>query len=147
MKGQKIADKGLYRFWKTRLPEQEDLFARFMQVGITPQDHHLGPIELVCACSLMLETRTIYDVYRSIDRLNNESIEPKVDEEFFIQLNGTIADMERAGLRSQARELRKLGQGLATAQRNPTWQSQWKEESEGVTSAAIKDEPFLPQKG
>lgn len=147
MSEQKIPDSRLYRFWKTRTPGQEDLLERFLRIGITPQDHPLGPLELVCACSLMLETRTTYAVYQSIDWLNNESIENRVDEEFFIQLDETIADLERAGLRAQARKLRKLGQGLASTQRNPTWQSRWEKETRGVASAAIKDEPFLPQRG
>jgi hypothetical protein len=147
MKIQKQSDKRLERFWGIRLPNREKLFERFKRVGLLPQDYKLNPLELVCVCSLMVEYKTIYDVYQSIDRLKNESIESKFGEAFFKQMKETTAEMEMAGMRAQARKLRKVGQGMASIQGEETWQTNWKREAIEKQVSAIKDEPFLPQKG
>ncbi len=147
MRIQKLSKKRLHRFWEIRLPNQEQLLERFTSIGLLPQDYNLSPLELVCACSLMLEHKTIYDTCQSIDQLKNESVESKFDDAFFHQLEDTISEMEMAGMRIQARKLRKLGQGLASAQGNGSWQPHWKKEINTKLISAIKDEPFLPQQG
>ena len=143
----KLSQKRLVRFWGIRLPGQDQLFKRFTRSGLLPQDCSLTPLELVCACSFMLDTKTIFDVFQSIDRLNNECIEPRFEDVFFQRLNETISEMENAGMRDQPRKLRKLGQGLAALQRKGSWQSDWEKETDRKLGSTIKDEPFLPQRG
>ena len=147
MKTRNIFNKRLFSFWIIRLPDQEHLLERFYRFGLTSQDHALSHLELVSACSLMLEKRTNYEVYQSINRLNHESTETMLNEEFFAQLQKIIYEMEMSGLRFQSRKLRKFGQGLASAQRNLLWQPYWKEDMDKKLLSAIKDEPFLPQQG
>jgi hypothetical protein len=145
MNTRNLFKKRLFRFWIIRLPNQEQLLERFLRVGLIPQDHNLSRLKLVSACSLMLEKRTIYDVYQSINRLNNESTETMLDDEFFARLDEITSELEMSGMRIHSRKLRKFGQGLASAQRKPAWESYWKKETDRKMLSAIKDEPFLPQ--
>ena len=143
----KLSYKRLVRFWGIRLPGQDQLFERFARSGLCPRDCSLTPLELVCACSFMLDTGPIFDVYRSIDRLKNECIEPRFEDEFFQRLNETISEMENAGMRDQPRQLRKLGRGLAALQQQGSWHTHWEMETDRKLGSTIKDEPFLPQRG
>ena len=151
MKRRKLSDERLRRYWETKLPGQAPLFDRLLRTGLLPRDHNLSTLELVCACSLMIECKSHYDVYKSIGVFDNEYTASRFDEVFFNQLAETIAGLELAGMRTQARKLRKLGHGLAFWESGSGWQSKWqskwqKERDEKYTSA-IKDEPFLPQHG
>jgi hypothetical protein len=143
----KLSKKHLHRFWGSRLPNQEQLFERFTRIGLLPQDFKLTHLELVCACSLMLEHKTLYDVYQSIEHLNNECTKSKFDDAFFHHLEEIISEMDMVGMRVQARKLRKLGQGIASTQRKISWQSYWKKEADKKLVSSIRDEPFLPQQG
>jgi hypothetical protein len=95
----------------------------------------------------MLEHKTIYATLQSLDWLNNECIEPIFNDAFFSQLDATISEMDLAGMRYQARKLRKLGQAIPSGQRKSDWQSHWKRENDEKLASSIRDEPFLPQKG
>jgi hypothetical protein len=119
---------------------------RFVTIGLSTQDFKLAPLELVCACSLMLESKANYDLLRSLDMLRRESTEVLLDEAFFQQLDETIQDLEMSGLHDQARKLRKLGQEIVFMQHETNWQARWGDESDKRLTSAIKDEPFLPQR-
>ena len=143
----KLSRERVKRFWLARLPGQEALVMRFASAGVLPQDHGLALLELVCACSLMVESRTVYAALQAVERLENDSIELVFGEPFFVQLQQSLAEMQRAGLRAQARRLRKLGQGIAVMQDQGEWAARWRAEMGQNLVSAIKDEPFLPQQG
>ena len=97
----------LKEYWMRRLPDRESEIERFSMIGLTHQDHKLAKLEIICACSLMLESKTPYEVNQALDRLRNESTTLFFDELFFDEIDKTIAGMERAGMRSEARKLRR----------------------------------------
>ena len=147
MKIRKPSLRRLARYWENRLSDHELPIERFVTIGLSAQDFKLAPLELVCACSLMLESKANYDLLLTLDLLRSESTEVLLDEAFFQQLDETIQDLEMSGLRDQGRKLRKLGQRIASMQHETHWQARWGDERNRRLTSAIKDEPFLPQRG
>lgn len=143
----RLSEKRLKEYWERRLPKQKQQIERFSTVGLLPQDISLKEVELVCACSLMIERKTIHEVFQAIDRYRDESTKTPFEEGFFSEVRETLVEMERRGMRSQARRLRKIGQGIAQMQNETEWVLHWRKESERRKISAIKDEPFLPQRG
>ena len=143
----KVAEKRLKDYWNRRLPGSEDQIERFAKVGLLPQDTNLSTVELVCACSLMLEKATIFEALGKIDRYRVESIAEPFGAEFYNLLADEIVEMERMGMRSMARKLRKFGHQMAMDQKEIAWSKQWQKETTEKDVSAIKDEPFLPQRG
>ena len=141
------SEKQLKEYWGRRFPEQEQLTDRFSKVGLLLKDTNLAADVLVCACSLMVERRTIYEVHQAIDAYRRECIKSPFGESFFEELKVTIAELERGGMRSQAQRLRKLSQGIAKMQNETEWEKHWGREADRKRISAIKDEPFLPQRG
>ncbi|MEW5872711.1 MAG: hypothetical protein AB1894_25860 [Chloroflexota bacterium] len=144
---QKLTLKWMKQFWSGRLPNREALIERLAETGLLPTDAQLTPLELVCGCSLMVESKTTFEALEAIAALANESVEAKFDEAFFEQFQSSLDAIHLAGMRAQARKLRKLGLGIATMQREERWQGRWDKENKERLEAAIRDEPFLPQKG
>jgi len=143
----KRSEKRLNKYWTRKLPSQEKNLPRYAKTGLLPQDHHLSNLEIICAISMMAENKTIHEVHRAIELFRNESTEEQIDDPFLEKLQETIEELDGGGMRSQARKLRKIGHGIATMQNNSVWETHWSGEIDKKRSSAIKDEPFLPQKG
>ena len=144
---QRLSEKRLKKYWSLQLPHMENSFGRFVEAGLLPQDWRLTDREIVCACSLMLERQNLHNVHQAIYHFCNECSERNLSECFFLELQNTISDLDRKGLREQSRKLRKLGQVIATMNRTSEWGAFWGKELDQMRASAIIDEPFLPQKG
>jgi hypothetical protein len=137
----------LKRYWTLKLDRRSEIVNRFAQGGFNPGDCTLPNLELVAACSLMIAHKPIHEVLASIEILTNECIDPIFTDEFFTQYQAEIQALERAGLRAHSRKLRKLGHAIATGRPAKPWQRKWSHDISGKLTAAIRDEPFLPQRG
>ena len=144
---QRLSEKRLKKYWSLKLPHMENSFGRFAEIGLFPQDWQLTDREIVCACSLMLERKDLHNVHQAFYHFCNECSERNLSESFFLELQNTISDLDRNGLRDQSRKLRKLGQGVATMIKDNAWGASWGKELDQMRASAIIDEPFLPQKG
>ena len=144
---QRLSEKRLKKYLSLKLPHMENSFGRFAEAGLLPQDWRLTDHEIVCACSMMLERKDLHDVHQAFYSFCNECSERSLAESFFLELQNTISDLDRNGLREQSRKLKKLGHGVATMINNRGWQSSWGKELDLMRASAITDEPFLPQKG
>ena len=137
----------LNAFWIRKLPLHEDQFIRFSKTGLLPQDFNLSDLEIICALSIMSERKTIHEVLQAVDQFRNETTISRFNEAFLEKIQATIEELESKGLRSHARNLTKLGHGIARMQNQSSWETHWSGELDKKRISAIKDEPFLPQKG
>lgn len=137
----------LKRYWNLKLKGRTELVDRFLQGCLQLCDCKLSTNELVAACSLMIVQKQLYEVLASIEILANECVDPIFTDEFFVRYQAEIQAMERAGWRTQARKMRKLGHAIAAGFGAKSWQGKWSQETSRQLAAAIRDEPFLPQRG
>ena len=137
----------LKRLWTLKLDGHSDFVDRFALGSFHPGDSSLPTTELVAACSLMAAYKPIHEILESIELLANECVVPIFTDEFFVQIQEAIREIEGAGLRVCGRKLRKLAHALAARQRAESWQGRWSREMSRKLTDAIRDEPFLPQQG
>ena len=144
---QRLSEKRLKKYWSRKIPHLESSFGRFAEAGLLPQDWRFTDLEIVCACSLMLERNNLHTVYQAFYRFCNECSERNLSENFFLDLKESISDLDRNGMREQSLKLRKFGQGVAAMNKDSVWRASWGKELDHMRASAITDEPFLPQKG
>jgi hypothetical protein len=137
----------LKRHWTLKLDGNSDIVDRFSLGGFHPGDSSLSTTELIAGCSLMAARKPTYEILEAIEILVNECVTPIFTDEFFVQFQAVIQEMECAGLRAHGRKLRKLGHAIAARQRVKYWQQRWSNEISRKLTDAIRDEPFLPQRG
>jgi hypothetical protein len=137
----------LKRYWAAKLENHPDAIDQLSKRGFLPTDCSISPLELVAVCSLLTERKPIHEVIESIMIYTVECISPAFTSDYFIQLDETIREIELAGLRSHARDLRKLGKVVATMQSARGWKDHWEHDTDRRLKSAIQNEPFLPQQG
>ena len=137
----------LKKYWATKLESHPDEIDRLLERSFRPTDCTKSPLELVAASSLLAARKPIHKVIESIKFYSLECETPALGADYFVQLEETIREFELAGLRSHARDLRKLGKVVATMLSAKDWKDKWSHDIDRRLSSAIRDEPFLPQKG
>jgi hypothetical protein len=137
----------LKKFWMKKISLPEEEFQRFSRVGLIPQDYRLSDLEIICAISLMAQKKNVHQVQEAIERFRDETIEPRFNEEFLALFHETISEMEKSGMRSLVRTLRKIGRNMAAMQGSGRWKESFNMKLHSKSLSALRDEPFLPQKG
>jgi hypothetical protein len=133
------------KFWANKLSLRIDAVDELAQRGFFTLGSSSPPQMLVAACSLSLARKPFHQVLQELNIYKDESTSGPFTGRCFSEVDQTIRELERSGLRSQSRDLRKLGTAAAAMVNNSEWQERWAGDTGLRQIAAIHDEPFLPQ--